>query len=336
MRPTGGPSTEEKLTALHAQLVDAVAELVHSDKWAQMLAVAARFTTYSPSNVLLIAAQRPDATRVAGIRTWNGLNRHVVKGEHGIAILAPCVYRSRDEVPPEADGRETAAPARPGDDEPMPRRELQGFRVVHVFDVTQTDGAPLPDVQPQLLAGQAAREVWDGLVTLATGAGYRLERRTCPTGVNGWTAPEDKLVVLADHLEPAQATKTLAHELGHIRANHAGRFPDYGIDRTCRGAAEVEAESIAYIVTSHLGMNPTAYSVPYIAGWADDLDVLRHHMSTVVTVAQGLLTELERVEQRPSGRRRELDRWPTADALTPEVGPAERLSRDRPETRQLV
>ena len=78
MRPTAGPSTEEKLTALHAQLVNAVAELVHSDKWAQVLTVAARFTTYSPSTVLLIAAQRPDATRVAGIRTSNGLNRHVL------------------------------------------------------------------------------------------------------------------------------------------------------------------------------------------------------------------------------------------------------------------
>ena len=89
MRTNVPPSTEEKLTALHTQLVDAVAELRQSDNWAQMLAVAARFTTYSPSNVLLIAVQRPDATQVAGIRTWNSLGRHVVKGEHGIAILAP-------------------------------------------------------------------------------------------------------------------------------------------------------------------------------------------------------------------------------------------------------
>jgi antirestriction protein ArdC len=250
--------------------------------------------------VLLIAAQRPDATRVAGIRTWNGLNRHVRKGEHGIAILAPCVYRSRKDDAPDADRQKATAPTDPGDAEPMPRRELQGFRVVHVFDVTQTDGTPLPDVQPQQLAGQAPTAVWEGLVGLTTDAGYRLERRSCPTGVNGWTAPEDRLVVLADDLAPAQATKTLAHELGHIRANHAGRFPDYGVDRTCRGAAEVEAESVAYVVTTHLGMETAAYSVPYIAGWADDIDVLRHHMSTVVTVAQGLLGELERLAERPS------------------------------------
>ena len=286
---TNAPSTEEKLTALHTQLIDAVAELRQSDKWAQMLAVAARFTTYSPSNVLLIAVQRPDATQVAGIRTWNSLGRHVNKGEHGIAILAPCLYRTDDEAAPRSD--DGGAPP-PSDEGPIPRRELRGFRVVHVFDITQNDGTPLPDAAPRLLTGDAPREAWDGLVGLTLNAGYRLERRTCPAGVNGWTAPEEKLVIVDKNLEPAQAAKTLAHELGHIRANHHGRFPDYAIDRRCRGVAEVEAESIAYIVTSHLDMNPAAYSVSYVAGWADDLDVLRHHMSTVVTVAQGVVEDL--------------------------------------------
>jgi len=298
MRTHQGPSTEEKLTALHTQLVDAVAELRQSDKWAQMLAVAARFTTYSPSNVLLIAVQRPDATQVAGIRTWNSLGRHVNKGEHGIAILAPCLYRTDEEVVAQDDGakpdKNTTKATEPADEGPMPRRELRGFRVVHVFDVTQTDGTPLPSAAPQLLTGDAPLRVWDGLVGLTLKAGYRLEQRTCPAGVNGWNAPEEKVVVVDKNLEPAQAAKTLAHELGHIRANHHGRFPDYAIDRVCRGAAEVEAESIAYIVTSHLGMNSATYSVPYVAGWADDLEVLRHHMSTVVTASQWILGDLEK------------------------------------------
>ena len=137
-----------------------------------------------------------------------------------------------------------------------------------------------------------------GLVDLTLKAGFRLERRSCPAGVNGWTAPLEKIVVVDKNLEPAQATKTLAHEFGHIRANHAGRFPDYATDRVCRGAAELEAESIAYIVTSHLGMNPAAYSVPYVAGWTDDLDILRHHMSTVVTTSQWILGDLEKPSPR--------------------------------------
>jgi len=293
MRVDDRPSLEERLTALHAQLVDAVADLVHSDKWAQMLAVAARFPTYSPSNVLLIAVQRPDATRVAGIRTWNGLGRRVIKGERGIGILAPCLYRTDDPAPIHNDDGDRPPPE--PDDGSLPRRELRGFRVVHVFDVTQTDGAPLPDVQPQLLDGGAPELLWNRLAGLVQHDGYRIERRTCPAGVNGWTSPADKTVVIDEHLAPAQSIKTLAHELGHIRANHADRFPDYSTDRRCRGAAEVEAESIAYIVTSHLGMDPAPYSVPYVAGWADDLDALRHAMSTVVAVAHGLLEDPSRI-----------------------------------------
>jgi len=287
MRDDDRPSLEERLTALHTKLVDAVADLVHSDKWAQMLTVAARLPTYSPSNVLLIATQRPDATRVAGIRTWNDLGRHVIKGEHGIAILAPCLYRTEDG----AHIRNDDGPPPPADtdDGSLSRRELRGFRVVHVFDVAQTDGAPLLDVQPQLLDGDAPDLLWDRLVGLVERDGYRIERRVCPAGVNGWTSPADKTVVVDEHLGPAQSIKTLAHELGHIRANHADRFPDYGIDPRCRGAAEVEAESIAYIVTSHLGMDPAPYSIPYVASWADNLDTLRRSMSTVVTVAQGLI-----------------------------------------------
>jgi hypothetical protein len=92
-----------------------------------------------------------------------------------------------------------------------------------VFDVSQTEGTPLPDAGPRRLTGDAPLHAWEGLVRLASDAGYRLERRTCPEGVNGWTAPFEKLVVVDEALEPAQAVKTLAHELGHIRANHAGR-----------------------------------------------------------------------------------------------------------------
>lgn len=143
---------EDRLEALHRQLVDAVEELSTSEGWARMLQAAARFHDYSPSNVLLISAQRPDATRVAGIRTWNSLGRRVRRGEHGIAILAPCVYPA---PPGESTEQRTLGAQAPGAAQPdgrstsvEPERHLRGFRVVHVFDVTQTEGEPLPDASP--------------------------------------------------------------------------------------------------------------------------------------------------------------------------------------------
>jgi antirestriction protein ArdC len=253
-----------------------------------MLRVAARFPTYSPSNVLLIAAQRPDATRVGGIRMWNSLGRHVNKGEHGIAILAPCVYRRNEEAPGDsqtaADGSATA------DVELAGVRVLRGFRVVHVFDVSQTDGDPLPDAAPTLLEGEAPPGLWDHLAALVQDSGYALARGVCPSGVNGYTDPHSRQVRVRDDVAPAQAVKTLAHEVAHIRADHAGRFPTYGSDVRCRGRAEIEAESIAYIVTANAGMSSDAYSVPYVGAWADgDTARIRDCATHVVTVARSLL-----------------------------------------------
>jgi antirestriction protein ArdC len=128
-----------------------------------MLNVAACFHRYSLSNVLLILTQRPDATRVAGIRTWNRLGRRVRKGERGIAILAPCTYRG--EQPADDSGREPdQSPAEPPAGA-APRRVLRGFRIVHVFDVDQTDGDPIPDVQPVVeVEREALTEARDHLV----------------------------------------------------------------------------------------------------------------------------------------------------------------------------
>ena len=292
------PSTEDKLEALHYQLIEAVADLASSEAWMTMLRVAARFRDYSPSNVLLIAAQRPDATRVGGIRTWNSLGRHVLKGEHGIAILAPCIYRTPDDAAPREGvqdgvvaGNEQPQPlARPpqGDEEAAARRILRGFKVVHVFDVTQTDGNPLPDVGPELLRGDAPQQLWDHLADLVTADGYRLERGPC-SGANGYTDYAARVVRVIDAAEPAQATKTLAHELGHIRADHEHRFTDYTTSLRCRGQAEIEAESIAYLVTADAGLDAANYSVPYLATWSGgDIDLLRESMTRVVTASRAI------------------------------------------------
>ncbi len=217
------------------------------------------------------------------------------KGEHGIAILAPCVYPTHplDNAPrtPQADaalGREShSRPASsPSEDEPAAKRVLRGFKVVHVFDVTQTDGEPLPDVERPLLHGDAPDRLWDHLVGLIAADGYRVERGPCH-GANGYTDYTHRIVRVPDDVEPAQAAKTLAHELGHIRADHEHRFTDYATSSACRGQAEVEAESIAYLITAQAGLDSATYSVPYLASWSGgDIDLLRESMARVVTVAR--------------------------------------------------
>src|SRR5207244_9968641 len=137
---------EARVRALHEQLVEGVRALTTSEDWVRALEQAARFHRYSWRNSLLIALQRPEATRVAGYRTWQSLGRQVRRGEHGIAILAPMVYRKRD------DAEETDALV-----------VLRGFKVVSVFDVAQTEGEELPDVAPSRLEGAAPTGLCDEL-----------------------------------------------------------------------------------------------------------------------------------------------------------------------------
>ena len=282
-------SSEDKLEALHNQLTEAVAELATSEGWQRMLAVAARFHDL-PSNMLLIGAQRPDATQVAGFRTWLALGRHVNKGEHGIAILAPCVHKAEDGGPradQPAPGR-AADPAAVTEADQDAQRVLRGFKIVHVFDISQTDGEPLPTDEPTQLNGDAPQPLMEHLTALTAEAGYRLERGTC-RGANGYTDFSARVVRVIDTASPTQFVKTLAHELGHIRADHEHRFTDYATSIACRGQAEIEAESIAYLVTARAGLDASAYSVPYLAGWSGgDVDLLRESMSRVINVARAI------------------------------------------------
>jgi len=283
---TGG---QDKLTALHEQISDGVTALVESEGWRAMLDTAAKFHSYSLGNLLLIALQAPQATRVAGFRSWQSLGRQVRKGERGIAILAPCTYRPKtaDRAEPAASaGPELAATSGGAAAPDAGGKQVRGFRVVHVFDVAQTEGAPLPEVAPALLTGQAPAGLWDDLASQVTGYGYALERGDCG-GANGYTDPRRRVVRVRDDVDDAQAVKTLAHELGHLECGHVSDLPTYA---TCRGRCEVEAESVAYVVAAAHGLDASGYTFAYVAGWSGpDLTRVRQSAETVTKAARTIL-----------------------------------------------
>ncbi len=257
---------DARLQAVHDQLTASVEALASSEAWAQMLAVAARFHRYSPNNVLLITVQRPEATLVAGYRTWQQLGRQVLRGEQGIAILAPVITRADPEPDQETTGK-----------------VLRGFRVTHVFDVSQTDGKPLPETGPSLLAGGSPRGLWDRLADQVHAAGFTLDRGDCGAA-NGYTDHLRQHVRVRDDVSPAQASKTLAHELAHVLL--------HGPDQPARDrhVAEVEAESVAYVITAAAGLPTEGYSVPYVASWASgDSDVVREAATRVLSTARHII-----------------------------------------------
>jgi hypothetical protein len=280
--------TEDRAAALHAQLAAAVESLTTGEDWAAMLATAARFHDYSLNNLFLIAAQMPTASRVAGYKTWQSLGRQVRKGERGIAIFAPMggpcrACNGTGHHPTDKSltcGRCFGA------------GRWQSFRVVYVFDVSQTDGDELPaTIAPRLLAGDAPDGLWDGLADQVAAAGYVIYRYRPTSGANGFTDPIGKRVVIRDDVDDAQAAKTLAHELAHIALGHVADLGEYG---RCRGVCEVEAESVAYIVAAASGMATDGYSLPYVASWAaGDAGKVRETASRVVATARQILAGLE-------------------------------------------
>jgi len=165
-------STNDKLAEVHDRLVAAIEDLVSGEDWRAFLEASQRLHTYSASNVLLIITQFPGATRVGGYRTWKGLGYQVRRGEKGIAVLAPIVTRRRRLDDHEEDDHED-------NNQPEVVRILRGFRVVHVFDISQCDGPPWPEVAPTLLTGDAPSTLWDGLAAQVQAAGFTLRLGDC-------------------------------------------------------------------------------------------------------------------------------------------------------------
>ena len=237
----------------HDQLVAGVEALTTSEQWLAYLAVAAKFTRYSANNTFLIMLQRPDATRVAGFHTWKSLGRSVKKGAKGIAILCPCVRRDRVE---DAETGETLTHSR-----------VAGFRVGYVFDVYDTEGDDLPDdaLHVQHPVGVAPDGMWDTLVRRVEEAGFAVQcAPACDEALGtawGRTHYAERSVTVKSTADPAGACKTLAHELAHVLL-HERRLYEH------RGTVEVEAESVAFIVSAAWGLDTSSYSTGYLAGWS--------------------------------------------------------------------
>ncbi|RKS80627.1 DNA primase catalytic core [Motilibacter peucedani] len=307
---------EEKLADLHDTLAAQVRSLSTGSDWKRWLDTAAKFPTYSFNNQLLIAAQKPDATAVAGYRAWQALGRQVTKGEKGLAILAPVVRRSRDgetgEQPTPAD-RDASAASTPsvdssGSDAERRTGQIVGFRPTYVWDVSQTTGEPLPEPpRPQLLEGAAPDGLWDALASLAADRSFTVSRGDT-TPANGYTDfAADEVVIRAD-VDDAQAVKTLAHELGHVLLHDPrhGAGSEHGEPGRAHGRPEqeVEAESVAYLVAAAHGLPTEDYTFAYVAGWAagrdatDPEQVVRDTARRVLSAATTVLavTQPEQAE----------------------------------------
>ena len=263
----------EKVDELHKQLADNVTRLNEGEAWQKWLSMAAKFHRYSFNNVLLIAVQKPDATLVAGYRAWQAMGHQVRKGETSIKVLGPVTRRM-----PVLDTA-TGQPARDSSGEVLYRRQMIGTKPVSVFDASQVEPPVQTPPEPQLLTGQAPDGLWDALAAMVASEGYRLTRGYC-NGANGFTDYTSREVRVRDDVDDAQAVKTLAHELGHVLLPAPAGEPV--LSGSCRGLREVEAESVAYMVTQAHGLDSAQYTFSYVAGWAQQASTAEISVGDVV------------------------------------------------------
>src|SRR5829696_6577073 len=277
------------------ELLDAgVERILNGEEFKRYLAFSAKFHRYSANNSMLILLQRPNATKIAGYKRWQQLGRQVHCGEEGIRILAPIFRTVEDE-----DSGEKA-------------RVLCSFKVVKVFDVSQTDpvpGAdPLPEKpRPSALPGcsPAARPLARSLARLCEAEGLELresgeEIDVLHPGANGLYSPRKRLILLRETLAGDQKAKSLTHELAHHLLHRDARASE-----TERPTLEVEAEGTAYAVLSYFGVDASDYSFAYVAHWAEQKEVVKAVLSNIQKTTKAII---EAVEDGRQQAERYLDR----------------------------
>jgi hypothetical protein len=245
-KPQGGELTESRTSEMLEELSTGVRELSSSEKWTEYLDTQSKFHSYSFGNTVLILRQCPQASRVAGYKRWQELGRQVKKGEHKIWILAPMIKNVKSE-----DG-----------DLEKEQRRLVGFRGVGVFDESQTEGDPLPTIAPEL-EGVAPEGQFQSLADVATSFGFSVEKveDSVIGAANGDCDPVAKHIRVKASNSGQQQVKTLAHELGHALLHTV----DNDLPRDHK---EIEAESVAYIVSKVLGIDSSGYSFGYVTSWS--------------------------------------------------------------------
>ncbi|WP_394253540.1 ArdC-like ssDNA-binding domain-containing protein [Arthrobacter pityocampae] len=283
-RATGKTAEERKaeVEALHRQLTVQVEALTSTEEWAKFLQFAQSFHAYSFNNLMLILSQRPTATAVAGFRQWQDKGRQVRKGEKSIKIFG---YSSKKVT---VENTET------GEEE---EKKVPRFPILSVFDIDQTDlidGSETGESHSNpvtRLTGEDEAGISTKVTTYLESLGWTVEREEIPGETNGYTTTDGtKRVAVDSRLSPAQSAKTLVHEAAHVLM-HAHEDPAQYVAH--RGLKETEAESVAYVVAGMLGLDTSAYSVGYIAGWANaDLDLIHSTAANVLTTVHILADAL--------------------------------------------
>ena len=296
-------SEKQKVKEITDKLEAGLKELFESEKYKCYLSTMSKFHNYSFNNTLLIAMQKPEATLVAGYQAWQkNFERHVNKGEKAIRILAPAPYKIKEE----RDKLDPVTGEMMFDENGMPQKEetevtIPAFRAVSVFDVSQTDGKPIPELEVnELLSTVEGYE--DFVQALMNISPVPIAFEDIPGDSKGYFSTAEKRIAVQENMSESQTLKTMVHEVAHSMLHDKEVNQSMDIPVKDRNTKEVEAESVAFTVCQHFGIDTSDYSFGYIAGWSSgrnmkelksSLDTIRKTASELITGIEGAMQELQ-------------------------------------------
>ena len=287
----------EKLKEITDRLEQGIAELFDSERYREYLKVMSKFHNYSFRNTVLIAMQKPDASLVAGFSAWkNNFGRNVMKGQKGIKIIAPSPFKIKQEM--EKIDPHTQKPVIGKDGKPVTEEKeitIPAYKVVSVFDVSQTEGRELPDIAVDELTGDVDRYK-DFFAALEKTSPVPIGFEKIEGGAHGYYHLENKRIAIDEGMSQLQTLKTAIHEIAHAKLHdidlNAPKDEQPRVDRRTR---EVEAESVAYTVCQHYGLDTSDYSFGYVAGWSSgrELAELKSSLETIRSAAAEIINSID-------------------------------------------
>ena len=298
------PTNRERLQQITAGIEQGIKELFESEKYMRYLSVMSRFHRYSVNNTMLIYMQKPDATLVAGYNKWkNQFERHVKRGEHGITIIAPTPFKKKIEE--QKLDPDTKAPMLDQDGKViMEEREVEipMFRPVKVFDVSQTDGKPLPELASTLSGSVQNYEAF--MEALRRSAPVPLSVEPMAANMDGYFSPDQQRIAIRAGMSEVQTVSAAVHEIAHSKLHNYAQVQEEAAragdkeppKKKDRNTEEVEAESISYAVCQYYGIQTGENSFGYIANWSQgkELPELRASLETINKAAGELIADIDR------------------------------------------
>ena len=328
------PTNRERLQQITAGIEQGIKELFESEKYMRYLSVMSRFHRYSVNNTMLIYMQKPDATLVAGYNKWkNQFERHVKKGEHGITIIAPTPVKKKIEE--QKLDPDTKAPILDAEGKAvMEEREVEipMFRPVKVFDVSQTDGKPLPELASSLSGNVQNYEAF--MEALRRSAPVPLSVEPMAANMDGYFSPDQQRIAIRAGMSEVQTVSAAVHEIAHSKLHNYAKAQEEAAragdkeppKKKDRNTEEVEAESISYAVCQYYGIQTGENSFGYIANWSQgkELPELRASLETINKAAGELINDIDR-HYKVICKERGID---LTAAPEPQLDPIEQLAAD--------